>query len=131
MPSFSSKSKTKLDTAHADLQKLFNEVIKHWDCTVLEGHRTEQRQNELYETGKSKVRYPNSKHNASPSRAVDVVPYPIDWNDWNRFYAFVGYVLATADQLGIEVVSGLDWNDNKNFKDQSFMDAPHFQLKNS
>ena len=129
MPSFGKTSKQRLATCDQQLQDVMNEVIKHWDCTVLEGHRSEEKQNDYFKNGKSKVQYPNSKHNVLPSRAVDIVPYPVDWNDWNRFYAFMGYVMATADSMGITLRSGLDWDGDKEFKDQSFNDAPHFELK--
>ena len=76
MPRFGRKSKKELSTCHEDLQDLFNEVIKYVDCSVLEGHRSKERQNKLYEEGKTKVKYPNGRHNASPSRACDIVPYP-------------------------------------------------------
>lgn len=129
MPSFSQKSLDKLNTCHPDLQKLFKEVIKHWDCTVLEGYRDQATQDEYYRTGKSKLKYPNGKHNKTPSLAVDVVPYPIDWNDKERFRAFGGFVLGVAATLNIPLRWGGDWNGNKNFKDESFIDMPHFELK--
>jgi len=128
MPHFSEKSRAKLETCDQRIQDVMNEVIKHWDCTILEGFRDEETQNEFFRTGRSKLQFPHGKHNQTPSRAVDVVPCPIDWNDWNRFYAFAGYVMATADQMGIKLRSGLDWDSDKDFKDQNFNDAPHFEL---
>ena len=88
MPAFSNRSKNNLNECHEDLQRLFNEVIQHYDCTVIEGYRGRQEQNEAFRTGKSRLKYPGSKHNKRPSLAIDVVPYPIDWNDWKRFYYF-------------------------------------------
>ena len=69
MPRFGRTSKKRLATCHEDLQDLFAEVIKHVDCSILEGHRSKERQNKLYEEGKTKVKHPNGRHNASPSRA--------------------------------------------------------------
>ena len=63
MPKFSNRSAERLATCHADLQRLFNEVIKKYDCTILEGHRSNERQEELYRQGKSKLRAGFSKHN--------------------------------------------------------------------
>ena len=51
MPKFGSRSKRNLVTCHEDLQDLFNEVIKYVDCSVIEGHRSKERQNKLYEEG--------------------------------------------------------------------------------
>jgi len=128
MPKFSKRSKSKLESCHDDLQKLFNEVIKTYDCTILVGHRAKEEQDEAFRTGHSKLKFPESKHNQSPSLGVDVAFYPIDWNDWNKWYHFCGYVLATADQMGIKVRSGIDWDGDKDFKDQSFIDAVHWEL---
>jgi peptidoglycan LD-endopeptidase CwlK len=129
MPSFSAKSKERLETCHPDLQKLFNEVVKHYDCSILCGYRSEEDQEEAVRNGFSKAPFPNSKHNYFPSLAVDVVPFPIDWKDRGRFLHFAGFVLATAKQLGIEIRCGADFNGDLNFKNDSFFDAPHFELK--
>lgn len=128
MPKFSQRSLGRLNTCDEKLQRLFNEVVKFYDCTILCGHRNEQDQNEAYRSGMSQVRWPNSKHNSNPSVAVDVVPYPIDWNDKVRFYHFAGFVLGIAKEMGINITWGGDWNRNNNLKDQSFFDLPHFEL---
>ena len=128
MARFSDYSIAKLTTCHPDLQKIFYKVIQHYDCRVLEGYRDHATQEELFHQGKTTLRGGQSKHNQNPSRAVDVVPYPIDWKDFHRFYHFVGYVLATAHGLGLNLRCGADWNQNLNFKDQNFHDMPHFEL---
>ena len=120
MPNFSLKSKIKLQTCDIRLQKLFNEVIKHVDCSILEGHRTKDRQNELYQEGKTKAKYPDSNHNSLPSSAVDVVPYPVDWNDINRFYHFAGIVKGIASQMDIKIRWGGEF--------KNFFDGPHWEL---
>jgi peptidoglycan L-alanyl-D-glutamate endopeptidase CwlK len=129
---FSDKSISKLSTCDVELQRLFREVIKHIDCTVIEGHRGEDKQDEYYRTGLSKVRYAGSKHNTMPSRAVDVAPYVvgvgIPWDDIEYFYNFAGFVKGVASQLGIKIRSGLDWDLDNNLGDQTFMDGPHFEL---
>ena len=58
MPRFGKRSRENLESCDKRLQEIFNEVIKYVDCSVLEGHRSEERQNKLYEEGKTKVRYP-------------------------------------------------------------------------
>lgn len=134
MPEYSKKSKQNLAEAHRDLQVIFNEVIKLYDCSILCGHRDKQKQNELFSKGLSKVKYPNSNHNKKPSDAVDAVPYPIDWNDKLRLYHFAGFVLGTAERLLKEgkisrkLRWGGDWNRNNIFNDQKFNDLDHFEL---
>lgn len=129
MPRFGKRSKERLSTCEKDLQMVFNEVIKYVDCSVLEGHRSKDRQNALYEDGKTKVRYPNGRHNASPSCAVDVTPYPVDWADRERQTLFAGFVLGVANQMGIELRWGGDWDQDFEVKDNRFDDFPHFELK--
>ena len=135
MPEFSAKSKARLLSCHPDLQRLFNEVIKHRDCTIITGHRGKEGQDEAARNGFSRVRWPGSKHNRKPSLAVDVMPYfyvepHIRWDDEISTYNFIGYVQGVADMLGIEIRSGADWDMDEDFFDQNFMDLPHFELVN-
>ncbi len=130
MYKFSKRSKDNLDTAHEDLQLIFNEVIKHIDCTVISGYRSPEEQNKLYQQGRTEPGNivtnidgytKKSKHNYSPSLAVDVVPYPIDWNDIDKFKTLAISVKTIADQLNIGLTWGGDWS--------RFRDYPHYQLK--
>lgn len=140
MPRFGEKSQKNLDTCHPDIQRLFIEVVKEVDCSVLSGHRAESEQNSLFYTvpQRSKVKWPDSSHNDIPSNGADVVPFPIIWpdkrnrpddyiKDLGRFYMFDGYVLGIASQMGIEIISGSDWDRDFNLLDQRFDDLPHFQ----
>ena len=131
MPKFGKKSIERLSTCDQRLQKVFNEVIKYVDCSVLEGHRDERTQDKYCEEGKTKVRYPMGRHNSKPSRAVDVVPYPIDWNDRERFHLFSGFVLGLARGMGITLRWGGDWNMNFEVDDNKFDDFPHFEIRES
>ena len=128
MPRFGKKSKEQLATCNEILERVFNKVIKTVDCSVLEGHRDKDRQDSLYEEGKTKVKYPHGRHNEFLSRAADVVPYPIDWDDRERFHLFAGFVLGTAKQMGIDIRWGGDWNINWFVDDNKFDDFPHFEL---
>lgn len=128
MPTFGQRSRNNLETCHEDLQKLFNEVIKHFDCSVICGHWGQEEQDRAFHDGRSKLKFPQSKHNKTPSLAADVVPYPIDWNDTRRFYMFVGIVRGIAAMMNIPVRCGADWDGDMEIKDQNFHDLPHFEL---
>jgi len=117
-----------LDTCDERLQRVFEEVVEVIDCTILEGERGEERQNFLFGSGQSKVRFPNGKHNSSPSLAIDVAPWPIDWENRERFVLFAGYVLGVAKNMGIALRWGGDWNTNWDTQDHTFFDGPHFEL---
>ena len=129
MPRFGRRSKERLATCHEDLIKVFNEVIKHVDCSIICGHRGEEDQNNAVVSGHSKVRYPNGRHNKIPSNAVDVAPYPIDWDDLERFTLFAGFVLGIAKSMNIDLIWGNDWDGDFQTKDTNFRDYPHFELK--
>jgi peptidoglycan L-alanyl-D-glutamate endopeptidase CwlK len=134
VPAFSARSLGHLNSCHPDLVRLFTEVIKHYDCTVIEGQRSEERQRELVRTGKSHTMF--SRHLQSPSMAADVVPYPVEWNrrGRERMRHFAGFVFGVASQLGIERLrwggdwDGDVWTKRDGLRDQSFMDLPHFGL---
>ena len=129
MPKFGRKSRERLSSCNEKLQKVFNEVIKHVDCSVLEGHRSKDRQNKLFEEGKTKVKYPNGRHNRQPSSAVDVTPYPVDWKDRERQTLFAGFVIGVASQMDIKLRWGGDWDQDFQVVDNRFDDFPHFEIK--
>lgn len=134
MPKFSQESFSKLSTCHIDLQALFYEVIKNFDCTVLEGYRDQADQEAAFKAGNTQLHYPNGNHNSNPSNAVDVSPYPIDWGNTKRFYWFAGYVMGIAQKLKDEgkmthaVRYGGDWNQDMDITDNKFQDLVHFEL---
>lgn len=134
MPYYSQKSKDKLSTCQNDLQIIFNEVIKYFDNTILDGHRGKERQDKAYREGFSKVQYPNSKHNDCPSLACDSVPYPIDWKDINRMRYYAGFVVGTSWTLYHQGIishvlrTGFDWDKDTELSDNRWNDAPHFEL---
>jgi peptidoglycan L-alanyl-D-glutamate endopeptidase CwlK len=120
MSSFSANSLLKLETCAPRLQSLFREVVKHRDCTILCGNRGKEEQELAFREGKSKAHYGESKHNYSPSCAVDVMPYPINWDDMNGLREFAGFVQGVAAHMNIQI----QWGGN--FK--GFFDGPHYEL---
>lgn len=127
MPKFGVRSKTNLSQCHIDLQVLFNDVIQYVDCSVICGSRGEKDQNEAFAKGFSKLKYPKSKHNKTPSQAADVVPYPIDWQNKQRFIEFGHFVLERANKLWKEgkITHRVEWGGNW----VSFPDLPHYQIE--
>lgn len=99
MPKFSDESFSKLSTCHRDLQVLFFEVVKFFDCTVLEGFRNQVDQEKAFAAGNTRLHYPDGNHNKNPSLAVDVAPYPVDWSNTKLFIWFAGYVMGIAQKL--------------------------------
>ena len=122
MPIFSNISKQRLASCHPDLQTLFNEVIKEFDCSIICGHRGQVEQEAAFNAGKSELHYPYGNHNAIPSNAVDVAPYPIDWGNLERFGQLAAIVLVKAKELkdAGKIETDIQWGgDWPNFKDYS------------
>ena len=97
-----------------------------FDITVLEGLRTAERQAELLKQGATKVKV--SRHMSG--NAIDIAPYPIDWNDTERFKIVAHHMFAAAKELGIVIRWGGNWSriDETVKPTSSFVDMPHFEL---
>lgn len=136
MNKFSKRSRANLNTCHPDLRLIMETVLGLYDITIVEGHRPRARQKELFDQGKSKIDgfTRKGKHNYSPSLAVDIAPYPINWTDRERFYYLAGIVLTVAEFLYTMgktqhlVRWGGDWDKDTDFDDNTFDDLPHFEL---
>lgn len=137
MPRFSKRSLERLEQCVEPLQYLAKEVVEKFDCTVITGFRSEEEQNRLYNHRPriTHVKWPDSKHNKIPSEAMDLVPY-IDgkptWDDKQCAY-FAGYVKALAEIIfegeDIKIISGIDWDDDRDINDQSLYDPTHFEIR--
>lgn len=118
MAKFSKRSLNNLSQCHTDLQLIAHEAIKEFDFVVICGHRGEKAQNEAYRTGHSKLKFPHSKHNKTPSLAFDACPYPINWEARAKFLEMRGVFQKVADRLDIKV-RFISW------------DLPHIELISS
>jgi|TARA_R110000765_G_scaffold56014_5_gene110699 peptidoglycan L-alanyl-D-glutamate endopeptidase CwlK len=112
------RSLQNLSGVHPDLVAVVKRAITitEQDFTVIEGVRNINRQRELVKKGASTTM--NSRH--ITGHAVDMVPWPVDWNDLERFEVVSEAMKAAAEELEIPIVWGGDW--------KSFYDAPHFEL---
>lgn len=128
------RSKNNLKGVHPDLVKVVEKAIglTTQDFTVIEGVRTTKRQQELYAQGRTAPGNivtnadgvkKKSNHQAKADgygHAVDIVPYPVDWDSISKFDNIAVAMKLAACELGVDIVWGGDW---KNFKDY-----PHFEL---
>lgn len=144
MHKFSNRSKTRLGTCEMDLQELCNEALQIMNLTVLEGHRLTEDQLKKFRAGLSKVKW--SKHNETPSEAVDISPWPIpdkwgsagpdrlfnikEFKERAKFYYLGGIMMALAYVRGISLRWGGNWDRDYevDFGDQSFDDLVHFEV---
>ncbi len=112
------RSLQNLSGVHPDLVAVVKRAIEitEQDFTVIEGIRNINRQRELVKSGASQTM--NSRH--LTGHAVDMVPWPVDWEDLDRFETMAEAMKDAAEELDISIVWGGDW--------KSFYDAPHFEL---
>lgn len=137
---FSQHSLEQLATLHPDLKIICSYAISRHDFKVLEGHRDQAAQDKAFAEGKSKLKWPQSKHNSNPSMAMDLLPFVngkfIGWEDAKQWQYFGGLVIGWADalytmgEIGHRLRWGHDFNGNNDLDDQRFVDAPHFELIN-
>jgi len=135
---FGSSSQAKLKTCHPKLIKVAEAAILATpvDFTIVWGFRPETIQNALFDSGASKKRFPNSKHNfmsnsVKMSKAIDFAPWirgSIPWKDTHAFAVLAGVFFAEAKRLNIELRYGGDWDRDGLTTDQTFMDWGHMEL---
>ena len=125
MPHFGKRSKQRLKGVDTKLVNVLNELVKIMDVTIIEGLRSQERQDELVAKGASKTKY--SKH--IQGKAVDLAPYPIDWEDRERFHYMGGMVRGIGQQLNVNIRWGGDWDSDGEIKDNSFDDLVHVEIK--
>jgi len=146
MYTFSKASRKQLYTLHMDLRKILQEAITICDFSILEGHRSVERQQQLFKAIPPKTKVDGviikSKHNFKPSLAVDILPYKKGVNPFlsqplnlARYYFLMGVIKATANKLlrggdiTHDVRFGLDWDNDDIYEDQTFHDLAHVELR--
>jgi peptidoglycan L-alanyl-D-glutamate endopeptidase CwlK len=117
-------SKDRLATCDKRLQEMANMMLarSEFDLTITCGHRTEKEQNEAFEKGTSRAKFGQSKHNTFPSKAIDIVPLPLNWDVKDRRWQEMALnAMWCAGKLGFEITWG------GSFK--KFFDMPHIEIK--
>ena len=125
MPRFGKRSRERMRGVDSRLINVMNELIKLMDVTIIEGLRTKERQEELVAKGASKTKF--SKH--IEGKALDLSPYPIDWENRDGFYYMGGMIRGLAQQLGYDIRYGGDWDSDGQTKDNNFDDLVHIEIK--
>jgi len=131
VPKLGKRSKKRLEGVDSRLIDLLERVCKYFDITVIEGKRSQERQDMLVKQGKSKTKF--GKH--VQGKAVDIAPYPIDWNARDDFHMLGGFVLGVANQMGLRVRWGGCWRYDSLYQGQrttktnNFDDLVHLEIK--
>jgi len=125
---FGKRSRKRLETCHEDIIAVAELALKKTthDFFIAEGTRGKAKQDEYYATGASKVLFPKSFHNSSPSLAVDIVPYKggavwgcETYEETQAWKEIERAVKEAAEDLDVPLQWGFDrWG----------WDKPHWQL---
>jgi len=138
---FGARSLRNLEEVHPLLANGCHNAIRisPVDFAIICGRRGESVQNDYYARGLSKVQFPDSQHNKSPSMALDFAPWPIDWNDSLAFARVAGIIQACVhdiirtstmvDWKKLTTRWGGDWDRDGSSRDQSFMDIGHLEIR--
>lgn len=106
------------------------------DFSVLAGVRTDAEQLKLWEQGRTTpgpvvTWTKTSRHQIGADgfgRAVDLAPYPLDWNTPAKFDAIAAAMYSAAEELGVAIRWGADWDQDGNPRERGESDSPHFEL---
>ena len=137
--SLSQRSISNLRQVHPDLVAVVGRAIQitEQDFIVIEGVRTQERQDELWAQGRTTpgpiVTWTKdaSSHGIGKDgygRAVDICPFPVDWNDLSKFDAIARAMFAAATELGVRLRWGADWDQDGKPRERGESDSPHFEL---
>lgn len=125
---FGEASESRLVTCDQRIILVCREVIEFIDFSVACGYRSMEEQARLYAQGRTEpgdivtwARPGQSRHNFCPSQAVDVWPYPVDWEDREAFGELAGALRYRAWLNGFALEWGGHWRKNKR-------DLPHLQI---
>ncbi len=134
----SKRSRDTLKGVHPKLVAIVERAIEltPQDFMVLEGVRTPERQKELYAQGRTKpgpkvtwtLTSNHFKQSDGFGHAVDLVPFPVDWNTLSKFDAVSKAMFEAAKELGTEIRWGADWDQDGNPREKGESDSPHFEL---
>lgn len=129
--SFSKRSLARLETVAPELRRVVELAMSMqvMDFSVICGVRTQDEQRALVAKGAS--RKLNSKHLPNKlgySEAVDIAPYPLNWDDHEAFHRLAGVIQGAAALHNVALRWGGDWDGDNDTHDQSFIDLPHFEI---
>ncbi len=130
---FGIPSLAELDTADGRLQEIAEIVLVIKDHSILKGHRYENEQNAAYKADppRTRLKWPDGKHNARPSQAIDVQTYPRPEKEQDlreeQFY-LLGLYVGVAAQMGVKLRSGADWDADGEVSDNGWDDLFHVEI---
>lgn len=127
-----SRSKARLSECHPAFEAWADEVLRRmpFDLSITVGHRGKESQNEKFDKGLSRLRWPRSRHNTTPSLAIHLVPWvngKIDYEDEAKWLKMGAVGLQVAIDHGLKMTWGGNW-DSFARPGSLIGDGAHFEL---
>jgi peptidoglycan L-alanyl-D-glutamate endopeptidase CwlK len=104
------------------------------DFCLIESIRSKDKQNKYFSNGKSRVQWPDGKHNIlkedDKAKALDIVPVINGSLSWKKDHCLVlaGVILAVDASMENRLRWGGNWDrDGEPITDQDFQDLVHFE----
>ena len=129
MYKYGKRSKSRMKGIDKRLREVLDHLIKIMDVTIIEGKRSAKTQQEYFIKGKSKLDGITKKSQHQIGKAVDLAPYPIDWNDRDRMHYMGGMLRGIGLMLGYKLRYGGDWDGDGQTKDNKFDDLVHIEIR--
>lgn len=136
MYQYGEMSMARLETVDHRLQQVFKIALSLGliDISILQGMRNRDEQNRYYRDGRSRVPWPEGKHNVKEpgekAKAVDAAPYIHGASfNYNHCCYLAGIILAVGKSLGVDIRWGGNWDmDGEPVTDQDFQDLVHYEV---
>jgi len=128
---FGRASRKQLSTVDGRGQEVAHIVLKIKDHSIIKGHRNQREQHTAFINGHSELDWPDGKHNKLPSKAWDVLTYPVPEDEQElreeQLY-LLGLYKGVGYERGIPIRSGGDWDRDGEIADTTFDDFFHVEI---
>lgn len=135
MNAWGARSQRERATSDARLNEVGDIVLQIKDHSVIKGHRNQVDQHAAFTSDpqRSKLDWPDGKHNELPSKAQDVrtYPWPEKESDQREEQLYLlGLYKGVAEVLGYRFRTGADWDrDGVIANDGGFEDFFHVEVE--
>lgn len=131
MSDYNKLSLERLESCHEKLRDLWCAAKEITPILVTCGYRNEIDQNEAFANGTSTLKWPDSKHNSFPSKAIDCCPLingqPM-LHDREQIIKMAGVIITCAKIKSIPIRWGGDWRNEGSIGAHKPVDLYHFEL---
>jgi len=133
MNAWGKQSKKHRQSIDHRLNAVSDRVLKLRDHSIIEGHRPEKEQNAAFNATpqRSKIKWPDGKHNSIPSKALDMQPHPMPEDDdtlREDLSYIAGLYVGIGSEMGLTLRWGGDFDMDGETADNRWDDLFHLEI---